>query len=548
MSRIAQSTIEQIKERLPISVLVGRQVQLKRCGREWRGLSPRTREKTASLYVNDAKGLAFDFSAGVTSNHFDWVMEFDGLSFPESVEKLAAEVGMPVTRDAVSRETAALNEARDRAFAALQAAQDHFRAALFANGAAQKYLNERGIRRQTAAQLGIGWAPPPGKELLEHLADEGFAMDTLRFAGLVSESSSAKLQSFFRGRITFPIRNRQGKVLSFGARSIEADVLPKYMNGIETPLFDKGSAIFALDRTRKAIAQSGQAILLEGYFDVAVCSQAGVENVCATLGTAVSVAQLHQLWRIAPSIVVCLDGDEAGSRAANRTLETALPWLAGDRRISFARLPAGFDPDDLVRRSGRDAFEAVIRSAEHPTDSLWRVLRAEHPGSEAADLAALETRAKAHLSAVADESMRRAMLDGFKDRIRTARTGKQRPAGITLAKRVAAAIPAREAALMIAAVLHPEYVHADFEALAMLDVRTPVCAQIRDKVVSTMGDGRAVDVDALSRDLAVLRTALPSPAPSFVTGYDLAGFRAALDMQQQEAARMRVRAAYQPAA
>jgi DNA primase len=547
MALITRSTLDEIKERLPISALVGRQVQLKRCGHEWRGLSPRTRERTASLYVNDAKGLAFDFSAGVTSNHFDWVMEFDVLSFPEAVEKLAAQAGIPVTRDAITRETAALNEARDQAFAAMQAAQDHFRACLFRNKAAQDYLNERGIRRQTAALLGIGWAPPPGKELLEHLADEGFSMDTLRVAGLVSESSSAKLQSFFRGRITFPIRNRQGKVLSFGARGIAGE-LPKYINGADSPLFSKGSAIFALDRTRKAIAQSGQAILLEGYFDVAVCSQAGVENVCATLGTAVSVAQLHQLWRIAPSIVVCLDGDEAGGRAANRTLETALPWLAGDRRISFARLPAGFDPDDLVRRSGRDAFEAVIRSAEHPTDSLWRVLRAEHPGSEAADLAALETRAKAHLSVVADESMRRAMLDGLKDRIRTARTGKQRSAGITLAKRVAAAIPAREAALMIAAVLHPEYVHADFEALAMLDVRTPVCAQIRDKVVSTMGDGRAVDVDALSRDLAVLRTALPSPAPSFVTGYDLAGFRAALDMQQQEAARMRVRAAYQPAA
>jgi DNA primase len=544
MARITQNTIDRIKELVPVHAVASRRVQLKRCGRDWKGLSPFRAEKTPSFVVNDERYHCF--STGEHGNQFDLLMKLEGLTFPEAVERLAIEAGIPVSRDGIERETKAAQKAREDALAALAAAQDYFRRQLHQNKSAQDYLNSRGIRQRKASELGIGWAPPPGRCLLEHLADEGFPLATLLQCGLASRNEDGSVRAFFRNRLTFPIRNRQGKVVSFGARSVD-DSLPKYVNGKETPLFDKSSAIFHLDRARRAIASSGQAILLEGYFGVATVSQAGVENVCATLGTAVSVAQLHQLWRICPSVVVCLDGDAAGSRAADKALETALPFLAGDRRISFARLPSGLDPDDLVRTSGVDTLKAVIRSAEHPTDAVWGICRAQYPACDPADLAALETEAKRRLSDVADEAMRRAMLDNIRDRIRGLRTGKAGPGPMQAARKALGAVPAREAALLVAAILHPEYAQADIESLAAMAVRTPVCAQLRDRVVACAGQGLALDADLVSRDLAVLRTAIPNPPPSYVASVNLDAFRDAMQMQQQEAARITLRAAYQPA-
>ena len=538
MGRITQRTIESIQERLPISAVVSKTVQLKRAGREWKGLSPRTREKTASLYVNDQKGMAFDFSAGVMSNIFDWVMEFEGLAFPDAVERLAAEAGVEVTREGLARETRESQQAREEAFAAMECAQRFFEDQLFRYTPAHDYLRARGITGRTARDFGIGWAPPPGRCLINHLCDEGFSPATILQCGLARQDDG-KIRPFFAGRITFPIRNRQGRVIAFGARSIEGS-LPKYINSPQTPLFDKGSAIFHLDQARRAIARSGHAILLEGYFDVAAVCQAGIENVCATMGTALSVEQLHKLWRVCPHIVACYDGDAAGSRAADKALETALPWLASDRRFSVARLPAGFDPDDLVRTSGVAAFTQVTRSAEHPTDSLWRVLRAENPGADPASIAALETGAKSRLAVVSDETMRRAMLDSLRDRIRGLRTGKTGSGAISIARRAVAAIPAREAALVLAAVLHPAYVEHELEAFATAEVRAPLCQQLRDLVVGRVSDGEPIDVESVARDVAILRSALPDPEPSFVARVDLGGFREALQMQAAQSARRRL--------
>lgn len=541
MGRITQRTIEQIQERLPISAVVSRTVQLRRAGREWRGLSPRTRERTPSLYVNDAKGMAFDFSSGVMSNIFDWVMEFGGVSFPEAVEMLAAEAGIEVTREGLARETRESQQARDEAFSALECAQHFFEWQLRRHRPAQDYLRQRGITGRTARDLGIGWAPPPGRCLLEHLMDEGFSLAAIVASGLGVQPENPKRApfAFFHGRLTFPIRNRQGKVLSFGARGIAGEQ-PKYLNGRETALFDKARQLYGLDKARQAIARTGQAIVVEGYFDCAALFQAGVENVVGTMGTTLTPEHLHLLWRIAPTIVHVGDGDAAGHRGGDRGLETALPWVAGDRRIVFATLPAGLDPDDLVRTSGADAFRQVVRSAQSLTDRLWTTARAEMPGDAPEDRAALERAIADRLAVVADPGMRRAFSDELMRRARRLGTGRVRGGGASVARRVAAAIPAREAALVLAAVLHPQYVEAELEAFASADVHAPICAKLRDLVVGSIGLGQPISADDVARDVAVLRSALPDPEPCFVARVHLDGFRQALGMQAAQSARRRL--------
>lgn len=548
MPRITQQTIEKIQERVPMSSVVSRKVQLKRAGREWRGLSPRTREKTASLFVNDAKGMAFDFSSGVMSNIFDWVMEFEGLTFPEAVEALAREAGIEVTREGLNKETRESQQARADALGALRCAQGFFRRQLQLNPEAQQYLNARDIRQKTARELGIGWAPPPGRCLLEYLADEGFSTGTMIEAGLAAAADDGRLpRPFFHGRITLPIRNRQGDVISFGARGICNDK-PKYINGRETALFDKGRQLYNLDRARQAIARSGQSIVVEGYFDVAALVQAQVENVVAPLGTALTVEHLHLLWRVAPHIIYCADGDEAGRRAGDRTLETALPWVAGDRRLSFAELPNGFDPDDLLRASGVGPFNAVIRSAQSVTDRLWLSLRAESPGEAPEDRAKIERGIAERLKVVAEPEMRRAFADELVRRARKLGAAKPYVGANYAARRSASAIPAREAALVVAAVLHPEYVESELQAFATAEVRAPVCAMLRDLVVSNASTGAVTDMDSIARDVALLRSALPDPEPSFVSGVSLESFREALSMQSAQSTRRRLQASYSPQA
>lgn len=548
MSRITQQTIEQIKERIPVSQVVARYVQLKRAGREWRALSPFGKERTPSFYVNDQKGFYHCFSTGKHGTAIDFVMQMSGLSFPEAVETLAKEAGIEVTRDGLGRETRESQQARADALGALRCAQSFFRRQLQLNPEAQRYLNARDIRQKTARELGIGWAPPPGRCLLEHLADEGFSTGTMIEAGLAAPSEDGRLpRPFFHSRITLPIRNRQGDVISFGARGI-CNEQPKYINGRETPLFDKGRQLYNLDRARQAIARSGQSIVVEGYFDVAALVQAQVENVVAPLGTALTVEHLHLLWRVAPHIIYCADGDEAGRRAGDRTLETALPWVAGDRRLSFAELPNGLDPDDLLRASGVGALNAVLRSTQSVTDRLWLSLRAESPGDAPEDRAKIERAIAERLKVVAEPEMRRAFADELIRRARKLGTGKPHQGPASVARRSAAAIPAREAALVVAAVLHPEYVESELEAFASAEVRAPVCAMLRDLVVTNASTGAATDMDSIARDVALLRSALPDPEPSFVSGVSLDSFREALSMQSAQSIRRRLQASYSPQA
>jgi DNA primase len=304
MGRITLDTLERIKEGLPVSAVVSRRVQLKRAGRELRGLSPFNKERTPSFFCNDHKGFWHCFSSGKHGNIFDFLMEMEGLTFVEAVEELAQRAGVEVNRDGFTQETKQASRARKWVGSALACAQAFFCEHLESNEAARAYLRERGIRQRVARDLGIGWAPESSRLLIEHLTDQGFSVADIIEAGLANQPDDPNRTpyAFFRNRLTFPIFGRKhdaADVLSFGARTITGED-PKYLNGRETPFFDKGCTLYNLSRARSAIMEAGVAIVLEGYLDVATVSQEGVHNVVAPLGTAVTVEHLHALWRIAP--------------------------------------------------------------------------------------------------------------------------------------------------------------------------------------------------------------------------------------------------------
>ncbi|WP_100964028.1 DNA primase, partial [Bosea sp. FBZP-16] len=366
------SVLEEIKARLPVSAVVGKRVRLAKAGREWKGLSPFNAEKTPSFFVNDQKGSFFDFSSGKNGDIFKFVMETEGLSFPEAVEKLASEAG--VTLPKVSFEAQVQEEKRKGLHEVVELAARFFEAELQSErgGLARRYLSGRGLEGQARQLFRIGYAPPDRFALRDHLAAKGVGADAMMETGLLVHGEEIAVPyDRFRDRIMFPIHDARGRVVAFGGRAMSADVPAKYLNSPETPLFHKGALLFNHHNARKAAHDTGQVIVVEGYVDVIAMTMAGFPQVVAPLGTALTEDQLSLLWRMAGEPVICLDGDKAGRKAAGRAIDLALPLLEPGRSLSFALLPEGQDPDDLARSGGKPAVAEVIGSAKPLVDMLW---------------------------------------------------------------------------------------------------------------------------------------------------------------------------------
>ncbi|MHA1158254.1 MAG: DNA primase [Alphaproteobacteria bacterium] len=418
--RFSESFLDEIRARLPASEIVGRRVKLKKQGREFAGLSPFNAEKTASFFVNDQKARWFDFSAGKSGDIFTFVMDTEGLGFPEAVERLAGEAGVAMpARD--ERE-----EERERQRASLhdvtEIAAAFFEARLQAsNGAsARGYLIARDIGPELQMQFRIGYAPPGRNELKQHLADKGVDQQRMAEAGLLITGDDVPV-SFdrFRDRVIFPITNARGRVVGFGGRALSADVPAKYLNSPETELFHKGSLLYNIGEARTAAHRDGTVNVVEGYADVIQMAGAGFANTVAPLGTALTERQLGLLWRMADEPVLCFDGDKAGRRAAYRAVDLALPHLAPGKSLRFAMLPAGEDPDDLIRRSGRGPMEAVLQQAAPLIDILWSRETEGETFQTPEQRAALEARLAECARLVGDEVVRRHYLQALKERIET---------------------------------------------------------------------------------------------------------------------------------
>jgi DNA primase len=388
--------LDELKSRLRLSDVIGRSVVLKRQGREYVGLSPFTKERSPSFFVNDEKGFFHDFSSGKHGDLIGFLQETERLSFREAVEKLAAEAGLALpAEDPASR---AREQRRLGLQDWLEEAAKWFEAQLRRpqGEAARAYLERRGLPQGEWARFRLGFAPAARTGLKDHLIAKGAQPADVVEAGLLvaPEDGSAPFDRF-RERIIFPITDARGRVVSFGGRALDPNARAKYLNGPESPLFHKGQILYGLAEARKLLhlAESGTGeaaasglVVVEGYMDAIACQRAGVPAV-APLGTALTEAQIELLWRSSPEPILCFDADAAGRRAAWRSLDRALPLLKPGRSLRFAFTSGGKDPDDVLREQGAAALRAQLADTQPFVAVLF-----ERERTEAGDLSTPERR------------------------------------------------------------------------------------------------------------------------------------------------------------
>lgn len=426
--KFSDSFLDEIRTRLPVSTVVSRRVPLKRAGREWKGLSPFNKEKTPSFTVNDQKGFYHCFSSSKHGDIFTFVMETEGLSFPESVERLAGEAGVPMPAPDPQYERAA--KERLGLIDALEAAAKLFEEALRGPSGreALAYAERRGLTRETLKEFRIGYAPGSRDALKNALIKQGFTEAQLLDTGLVIRPDDGRPSyDRFRNRLTIPILDVKSRVIAFGARALDPDAQPKYLNSPETRLFDKGSMVYNFARARQPAFEKSELIVVEGYMDVIALHQAGFTNVVATLGTAFTERQMEQLWLLAPEPVICFDGDRAGEAAAARAVDRMLPHLREGHSFRFSFLPQGQDPDDLVRSAGPDAFAACVRAAGPLIDMLWTREKSASSIDTPERRAAFEARLETLLEAIANTRVKDHYRREVKNRLFA--LWRERPAG-----------------------------------------------------------------------------------------------------------------------
>ncbi len=419
--------LDELRARSSLPEVIGRRVQLRKKGREWEGLCPFHKEKTPSFTVNDEKGFYHCFGCGEHGSVFDFVMKTDGLSFPETVERLATDAGMQVPQDTP--------EERHRA-ERRQSLQDVCESACVwyernlrmpEGKRALEYLRERGLSDDIITRFRLGFAPNGRNMLKAAMARENVPEGLLVETGMLiqppndrggDDRGEGQRDSYdrFRGRVMFPIMDRRGQVIAFGGR-ILGDGEPKYLNSPETPIFHKGNVLYGLDHALSMAHKSGQMIVTEGYMDVIALYMAGFENAVAPLGTALTEGHLSALWRVVKEPVLCFDGDNAGQRAATRAAERALPQLKSGFGIRFAELPQGDDPDTLVRTRGRQAMQGVLDAALPLSEVLWRMESGGTMPRTPESRAALQQSLGAHANRIEDPTVRGHFLKAFKDRI-----------------------------------------------------------------------------------------------------------------------------------
>jgi DNA primase len=524
--RFEERFLLEIKFRLRPSDVIGRTVKLRRAGREYVGLSPFTKERTPSFYVNDEKGSFFDFSSGKTGDLISFLQETERLSFREAVERLAGEAG--VAMPSPDPREAEREARRQHLCGWMEEAARWFEAQLrWPKGeGARRYLDGRALPEAERTRFRLGYAPADRTALKDHLIAKGARPGELVDAGLlVQPEDGGALHDRFRDRIMFPITDTRGRIVSFGGRALDSNRKAKYLNGPESPLFHKGSTLYLLTEARKRLHTRGEEpaalVVVEGYMDAIACHRAGIAAV-APMGAALTQEQMAALWRLAAEPVLCFDGDEAGQRAAYRTIDRALPLLKPGRSFRFALPTGGKDPDEVLREQGAAALKAELSATKPLAEMLFARERAA-----AGELDTPERRAgfKATLHELAgmisDPGVAQAYRDDFQLRLQTVlpqsyrgrspvkagypqRVGRPlRPQvgasadGKAAAHRLARAVPPAASAAALALVRFPELLDRHLEALETFGVGAPAL----DAFVETILQERLTDPAAGSAKL-----------------------------------------------
>jgi DNA primase len=501
--------LDELRARLSLSDVVGRKVSLKRrSGSEYAGLCPFHNEKTPSFTVNDKKGFYHCFGCGEHGDAVGFVMKTEGLSFPESVEKLAREVNLPVPRATPAERERAERASTLQEVVELAARwfQKQLRLPVGRHGL--DYLRGRGLSEETIDDFRLGFAPDSRDGLMAALKRENVPIDKIVEAGLAIQPEDGRdPYDRFRGRVMFPIADRRGRVIAFGGRVMGAGE-PKYLNSPETPLFHKGANLYCLDRARQAATKDEPVIVAEGYMDVIALHVAGFTGAVAPLGTALTEGQLGELWKLADEPFLCFDGDNAGRRAASRAAERALPLLRAGKSLRFLGLPAGEDPDSLIRRRGADAIRRILDLARPLSDVVWDMETEGKAADTPERRASLQRAVEQRVAEIADPVVRDYYRTDMRNRLNRVRR-PDRPAWRSGAKRPfrrpgdpePAPFPAgsaarlsgdetdgspQERALLGALLERPALLHVLAEDLAALPIGNPELMRLRGGLLDAL--------------------------------------------------------------
>lgn len=531
--RFPPAFLDEIRDRVPISSLIGQRVAWDRKktnaarGDYW-GCCPFHGEKTPSFHCEDKKGRYHCFGCGVSGDHFRFLTELDGVSFPEAVERVAdmAGVPMPVRDEQEERrekQRASLTDVMEMATAFFQERLHGSEGAK-----ARAYLRDRGLTPATQQSFRLGFAPDSRNALKEFLASKGIEKAQIEACGLVVFGDDIPVSyDRFRDRIMFPIPDSRGRVIAFGGRAMSSDVSAKYLNSPETELFHKGNVLYNFARARKAVARGGTVIAVEGYMDVIALAQAGFENAVAPLGTALTENQMELLWRMSGEPILCFDGDGAGLKAAWRAADLILPSIQAGRTARFALLPEGKDPDDLVKADGPDAFRTVLAEARPLAELIWMRETAGGVFETPERRAELEKTLREITGRIRDESVRYHYQQEMRERVHSffapqrhqnaRRQGKefnQRPVGpggqfakpgvgstprtdsllrSGMVKRGAERMMVREAAIITALVNHPALIDENFEHVEFLDLANGDLRKLHAALLDALAHDQASD-------------------------------------------------------
>ena len=514
--------LDEIRLRVTLSDTIARRVPLTRKGREFAGLCPFHKEKTASFTVNDDKGFFHCFGCGAHGDVIGFEMRMDGLSFPEAVERLANLAGLALpTTTPEDRQRA---KQRTSLYGVVEAACAWFEQRLVESGGkrAQDYLEARGVDHQTILTFRLGWAPDGRGALQQALADQGISRAMMAEAGLAgTPDDGGKPYDRFRGRIIFPITDRGGRVVAFGGRAL-GDGMPKYLNSPETPLFHKGRLLYGLALARKPAHDAGEVIVAEGYMDVIALHRAGFKHAVAPLGTALTEDQIRELWRLAPEPIVCFDGDDAGQRAAMRAALRVLPLLESGRSLRFAYLPAGEDPDSLIAAKGPASFSAELTRAKPLADVLWAMEVMGRPLDTPERRAGAEKKLDDLVGRITDQKLRHYYRSDMRSRFRAAFSGarpgparsNRPPRGGTLYKLPEPPLAnslgsgddgstePRERFLVTKILAHPDLLANLREEFAAVEIAGDGLDKLRKAILDASVENSDLDSEALKRHLS----------------------------------------------
>ncbi len=363
MARIAEEKIQEIRDRVDIVDVVSGYLPLKRSGANHQGLCPFHQEKTPSFNVNAARQIFHCFGCGVGGNVFSFLMRMEGLSFPDAVRRLAEKVGVEIEEEELSPGDLRRRELRDRMMRINETAGAFYHQLLIeadVAAPARRYLRQRGYESETVQMFQLGYAPEGWEVLAKHLAAKKFSTEEMRQTGLIRPGKQGRGDyDLFRQRLLFPIQDLQGRIVAFGGRVLD-DSLPKYINSPETDVYQKGQVLYGLYQAREAMRHNGTALVVEGYFDVLALHRAGFTNAVATCGTALTSDHARLLKRYAEKVLLIFDQDAAGRQATFRAMDTLLP---SGLAVSVIAMPAGEDPDSLLKNAGEEGFRRCLEAA-----------------------------------------------------------------------------------------------------------------------------------------------------------------------------------------